>query len=183
MRIISGIFKSRILKSPESDRIRPTSDRAKETLFNILNNIIDFEGISCLDLFCGTGNLGLEAISRGAAMCYFVDRHTDLVKTNIEQLGVLEKSKVIKSDAVNYLNSCTGDKFDLIFCDPPYDFEYYDRLIEKISGFNTILVLEHSEILKLKPDFVKYISLKKKVGAVNFMLFDFGTDFENKPDE
>ncbi len=81
------------------------------------------------------------------------------------------------------MNSCTSDKFDLIFCDPPYDFEYYDRLIEKIFGFNTILVLEHSEILKLKPDFVKYISLKKKVGAVNFMLFDFGTDFENKPDE
>ncbi len=82
MRIISGIYKSRILKPPASNKVRPTSDRAKETLFNVLSNIVDLDGITCIDLFCGTGNLGLESISRGSAKCYFVDTDIKLVLLN-----------------------------------------------------------------------------------------------------
>ncbi|MDQ3194032.1 MAG: RsmD family RNA methyltransferase [Bacteroidota bacterium] len=187
MRIISGVYKGRKLISPDSDMIRPTSDRAKETLFNILNNRINFEGMLCLDLFCGTGNLGLECISRGASMCYFVDKKTELVTKNIALLGVQEKSKVIKSDAVYFLNSASSNKFDLVFCDPPYDFGDYETLIERIAGLKSEVILEHPGKFELDPQFDKYVYVKKKVGAVNFTLFDFGNeigsdlkhDFEN----
>ncbi|MEO8664212.1 MAG: RsmD family RNA methyltransferase [Ignavibacteria bacterium] len=176
MRIISGTHKSRILKSPDSNDIRPTSDRAKETLFNVLNNRIDFDGMTCLDLFCGTGNLGLECISRGAEMCYFVDRHTDIVKKNVEQLCLHDKSKIVKSDVLSFLSSHSEIKFDLILCDPPYDFGEYDRLIKKLSDMKTETVLEHSGTFESDPAFEKYVYSKKKVGSVNFTMFDF----ENK---
>ena len=80
MRIISGNYKGTKLSSFDEKNIRPTSDRAKETLFNILNNLMDFEGMKCLDLFCGSGALGLEMISRGAESCVFVDKNIDAVK-------------------------------------------------------------------------------------------------------
>jgi 16S rRNA (guanine966-N2)-methyltransferase len=173
MRIISGIYKSRVLKSPTSDKVRPTSDRAKETLFNILTNRIDLKGIRCLDLFCGTGNLGLECISRGAAMCYFVDRDTKIVLENIKLLDAADKSKVYKSDAMAYLDKFNEKGIDLVFCDPPYSYEHYNDLIVKISLLKTILVLEHSEYFNIKKDFEKYIFLKKRIGTVNFTFFDF----------
>jgi 16S rRNA (guanine966-N2)-methyltransferase len=173
MRIISGSFKRRTLKSPESDKVRPTSDRAKETLFNILSNRIEIEGISCLDLFCGTGSLGLECISRGAAMCYFVDKDTNTVSKNIELLGVTGKSKVYRSDAMAYLDKFNVKEINLVVCDPPYNYENYNGLIEKISLLKTILILEHSKYLTIKKDFVKYIFLEKRIGTVNFTFFDF----------
>lgn len=173
MRIISGIYKSRKLFSPSSDKVRPTSDRAKETLFNILNNRIDFEDISCLDLFCGTGNLGLECISRGASMCYFVDEDTDLVLKNTELLKAGDKSKIYKSDVLAFLKMFVGIKTDLVFCDPPYSYKHYIELIEKISVMKTILILEHSEKFTAENQFEKNIFLKKKTGTVNFTFFDF----------
>ncbi|MDQ3020187.1 MAG: 16S rRNA (guanine(966)-N(2))-methyltransferase RsmD [Bacteroidota bacterium] len=173
MRIISGIYKSRILKTPSSGKVRPTSDRAKETLFNVLNNVIDFEGIKCLDLFCGTGNLGLECISRGADMCYFIDEQTDLVIKNIRLLNAEDKSKVFKSKALSFLNKFTEKEIDVIFCDPPYSYEPYNELIEKISLFKTILILEHSKDFIVSKNFEKNVFLKKKIGTVNFTFFDF----------
>lgn len=173
MRIISGIYKSRILISPATDKVRPTSDRAKETLFNILNNKIDFEGITCIDLFCGTGNLGLECISRGAVMCYFVDEDTGLVLKNIGQLKAEDSSKVYKSEVTAFLKMFAGMNVDLVFCDPPYNYKHYNELIEKISLMNTILILEHSGQFNAGNQFEKYIFLKKKIGTVNFTFFDF----------
>lgn len=173
MRIISGLYGSRRLKPPESNKVRPTSDRAKETLFNILNNIIDFNGITCADLFCGSGSLGLECISRGAELCYFIDIETELVKENIRLLNAEDKSKVSKSEVITFLNREKNGDFDLVFCDPPYDFKRYDDLIKKISEWNTLLVLEHNE--KFIPDdiYKKFAFLSKKIGTVNFTLFDF----------
>lgn len=172
MRIISGIYKSRILKSPSTYKIRPTSDRAKETLFNILNNRIDFNGIKCMDLFCGSGNLGLECISRGASECIFVDEDVNLVRKNIETLGVGKFSNVIKSDVINFLDGIKEAKSDLIFCDPPYSYEKYDLLIDKVSNLESIFVLEHSEDLNISKC-KENIFLKKKIGTVNFTFFDF----------
>ncbi len=175
MRIISGAYKSRILISPSSDKVRPTSDRAKETLFNILNNRIDFEDITCMDLFCGTGNLGLECISRGASMCYFADENTDLVRENIKLLKAEDKSKIYKSNVLNFLKSFNERKTDLIFCDPPYEYNRYTELIGNIISLQlkTLLILEHSVNFIADKDFEKYVILRKKIGTVNFTFFEF----------
>ncbi len=174
MRIISGAYKRRILKSPLTEEIRPTSDRAKETLFNILVNDFDFENLICLDLFCGSGNLGLECISRGAFLSFFVDRDTGLVEKNIRLLGVENKANIIRSDAIAFLDKPVNKHFDLIFCDPPYSYEFYDELIEKISLLKSILILEHSNKFIHSDHFEKFVYLKKKIGTVNFTFFDFG---------
>ncbi|MEO6693814.1 MAG: RsmD family RNA methyltransferase [Ignavibacteria bacterium] len=173
MRIISGIYKSRILYSPDSTKVRPTSDRAKETLFNMLENRMEFDGITCIDLFCGTGNLGLECISRGAANCYFVDLNTDLVNKNIVKLDAENKSEVFKMKAISFLNKFTEIKADIIFCDPPYLYNKYDKLLSKILPIKTICILEHSEKFLLSSEFEKFVFLRKNIGTINFTFFDF----------
>ena len=173
MRIISGKYNRRILISPDSYKVRPTSDRAKETLFNILSCRYDFNGMNVLDLFCGTGNLGLECLSRGAAMCCFVDKDVKLVMKNIELLKAGDNTCVERSDVLVFLKRRGKESFDLVFCDPPYDYENYNALLEEISLMKTILVLEHSEKFKADIKFEKFILLKKKIGTVNFTLFDF----------
>lgn len=173
MRIISGIYRSRVLISPDSNNIRPTSDRAKETLFNILGNKIEFNGINCLDLFCGTGNLGLESLSRGAEKCSFVDKDIKLVQRNIEKLGASDNSSVFKADANEFLERNNHTSFDIIFCDPPYDYNDYTKLIENVKLYKSLLILEHSDKFKTDVEFQKFILLRKKIGTVNFTLFDF----------
>lgn len=173
MRIISGIHKSRVLKSPETDKVRPTSDRAKETLFNMLTNRFDLTGIILFDLFCGTGNLGLEAISRGAEKCYFVDEDVRTVKKNIEMLKVQDSSEVIKSEVLGFLNLNYAIKPDLVFCDPPYEYKKYPELTEKISDMKTILVLEHSDKFAHEEKYSEQLVFNKKVGTVNFTVYDF----------
>lgn len=173
MRIISGIYKSRVLKSPLTDKVRPTSDRAKETLFNMLTNRIDPTGMTVFDLFCGTGNLGLEAVSRGADKCYFVDEDVRTVKMNIDLLKVQNNAEVIKSEVLGFLNLNYAAKPDLIFCDPPYDYKKYDELIEKISAMNTILILEHSGKFIHDKKYSEKLLFNKKVGTVNFTVYDF----------
>ncbi|MFA5405170.1 MAG: RsmD family RNA methyltransferase, partial [Ignavibacteria bacterium] len=126
MRIISGIYKGRTLKSPSvKNDIRPTTDRARETLFNILSNRIDFENKICLDLFCGTGSFGLEFISRGGSKCTFVDSDTKVIKDNVLLLDINERTSIIRNDAIKYLLSCKENKFDIVFADPPYRYKDY----------------------------------------------------------
>ena len=172
MRIISGLHKSRLISTPSGNKVRPTSDRAKETLFNILNNQIDFSGITCFDLFCGTGSLGLECISRGAQICIFVDEDTKLVNKNIIDLKVEHSSEVIKEDVIKFL-SYNKLSPDIVFCDPPYEFERYDLLIQKISLLKTLLVLEHSKNFLTPVKFGDSKFLTRKVGTVNFTFFNF----------
>lgn len=173
MRIISGIHKSRVLKSPLTDKVRPTSDRAKETLFNMLTNRVDLSGMVVFDLFCGTGNLGLEAISRGADKCYFVDEDVRTVKMNIEILKVQDSTEVIKSEVLGFLNLNYAVKPDLVFCDPPYDYKKYPELTEKISAMNSILVLEHSGKFVHEENYSGKLLFNKKIGTVNFTAYDF----------
>ena len=173
MRIISGLYRRKVLISPDTDYVRPTSDRAKETLFNILNNRINFSGINCLDLFCGTGNLGLESISRGSGKCSFVDTDTKLVIKNIEKVGVYEQSEVYKSDSVEFLKRNTEKKYDLIFCDPPYDYPDYKKLTEYLMLYKTLTILEHSAKYETEDEFSRFVILRKKIGTVNFTFFDF----------
>lgn len=178
MRIISGKYKGRNLKSPGSSlKVRPTTDRAKETLFNILFNYLEIEDIIIADLFCGTGAIGLEFLSRGAGFCHFVDYDVSTVKKNIELLGLNGNHKMHKNDVLKFLNNSEEyfneyGKPDVIFADPPYDFKYYEKLIETVNKSDVFFILEHSGALPETAYDSRKI-LHKKTGIVEFTFFDF----------
>jgi 16S rRNA (guanine966-N2)-methyltransferase len=127
MRIVAGRFRGRTLAAPEGAHTRPTSDRVREAVFNILEHGIPdftFAGIQVLDLFAGTGALGLEALSRGAAFCLFVEEDAaarGLIRRNIEALGLTGATKVFRRDATNLGPGGNRHSFDLVFLDPPYE--------------------------------------------------------------
>jgi 16S rRNA (guanine(966)-N(2))-methyltransferase RsmD len=115
----------RLAGPPSRSRdVRPTSDRARETLFAILGDVSD---LSVLDLFCGTGALAIEAISRGADSAVLVDRKPALARRNAEALGIANRCEIVRADAIRYLER-TGERFGLILCDPPY------RLAEPVES-------------------------------------------------
>ena len=117
MRVIAGELKGRRLATPARGAdVRPTADRVREALFSILG---DVGSLRVLDLFCGTGALGIEALSRGAAEATMVDTDTGLAARNVEALGLGERASVVRADSVAYLEA-SGPEFDLILCDPPY---------------------------------------------------------------
>lgn len=122
MRIISGRWKGHQLVSFKADHIRPTTDRVKESLFNIIQ--FELEGARVLDLFCGTGNLGLEALSRGAAHVTFIEKSPqslEITRANIAKLKVPKEEYGIRAvDVLRFLQGYEGDPFDLIFADPPF---------------------------------------------------------------
>lgn len=125
MRIVGGRLKGRPLAGPRSDAIRPTSDRLRESLFNILLHTyaLPEAGTRVLDLFAGTGALALEAISRGAGHAMMVESGVEgrgLIRTNIEALGLLGVTRVLRRDATDLGRLRTIQPFDLVFCDPPY---------------------------------------------------------------
>ena len=123
MRIIAGAFRSRTIDAPHGEKTRPTSDRARETLFNILANVVSFEGMSVLDLFAGSGAFAFEALSRGAAKAVCIDRSSAAIrtmKTNAAALGVEAQTTLIRADVYDWIGK-TDNRFGLIFADPPYD--------------------------------------------------------------
>ena len=134
MRIIGGKYKSRILKEFAGENVRPTSDRAREALFNILAN--KTYGARVLDLFAGSGALGLESLSRGAKEVVFNDLSKDslaILKANLSALKVpTEETKISNYDYAVCLDGLRGE-FDLIFIDPPYRFDYGEVALNKIS--------------------------------------------------
>lgn len=120
MRVITGIARGKRLVTPDGSDVRPTSDKVKEALFSALQ--FDIEGRRVLDLFAGSGQLGIEALSRGAESCVFVDNSrtsVNLVKKNLEITGLFEKSKVFQSDFASFA-AMSRDTFDIVFLDPPY---------------------------------------------------------------
>jgi 16S rRNA (guanine966-N2)-methyltransferase len=151
MRIISGASKGRKLATPKNQTIRPTSDRVKESIFNILRG--EIEGKVVLDLFAGTGNLGIEALSRGAKKAFFVEKGRQalqLIQKNLIQLGLEERSEIIPKDAnraIGILNQ-RGESFDLILMDPPYEKGLIKRTLMKLGSHpiyhkDSILIIEH----------------------------------------
>ena len=135
MRVITGSARGRRLKTPEGMDIRPTTDNVKESVFNILQ--FDIEGRRVLDLFAGTGQLGIECLSRGAREAVFIDADRDavkIVKENLKTCGF--SAPVLQQDALSYLNNC--GKFDLIFIDPPYDAGLYEPVLEKINSVDIL---------------------------------------------
>ena len=135
MRVITGTARGRRLKTPEGMDIRPTTDNVKESIFNIIQ--FDIEGRRVLDLFAGTGQLGIECLSRGASEVVFVDSSRDavkIVKDNLKTCGF--NAPVLQLDAQNYLKAC--GKFDLIIIDPPYDSPVYDTVLETINSVDIL---------------------------------------------
>lgn len=123
MRIISGSLKGRTVKFPKSKLVRPTTDKVKESLFNILNNQIDFDGITACDLYAGSGSLGLETISRGAGKVHFVEKNYHVYKVlmeNISSLDVDNDCKVFRMESVKFSSMAEHIKYDLILADPPF---------------------------------------------------------------
>ena len=137
MRVISGSARGRKLKEPVGETVRPSSDRVKEAVFNIIQ--FDIEGRNVLDLFAGTGQLGIEALSRGAKKAVFVDSGAGairLIRENLKICGFLKRATVVPGDALRYLEN--DEKFDLIFIDPPYDAGLADKALIKIAEFDKL---------------------------------------------
>lgn len=149
MRIIAGIYKGRRLSSPNDNKIRPTTDKVKEALFSIIAD--NLEDAVVIDLFSGSGNLGLEAISRGASKVYFGDSSRDsliLTKKNIHYCGADDKSVILAGDFEKILAK-VEEQVDLIFADPPYQQGLLPKAIQKIIELDRLaphglIVAEHS---------------------------------------
>jgi len=123
MRIIAGKYKGRIIKVPNSKLVRPTMDMVRETLYNILVNQIDFDGIKVCDIYAGSGSLGFEALSRGASHVHFVEKNFPIHKTlleNIKSLGAEKECHIYKMEAIAFAKMSLHDKYDLILADPPF---------------------------------------------------------------
>jgi 16S rRNA (guanine966-N2)-methyltransferase len=145
LRIVAGELGGRRLASPprRSAAVRPTSDRVREALFSILG---DVTGAQVLDLFCGTGALAIEALSRGAATATLVDTHTSLARRNVAELGVGDRCEVVRSDVRAFLRR-ERRRFDLGFCDPPYKLADrleadLDTLMPKVLSPGARLIVE-----------------------------------------
>ncbi len=132
-RIIAGEAKGRRLKVPRGDRVRPTTDSVRESIFAALGSVADLTGAVVLDAFAGSGALGLESLSRGAAHVTFVERHRPtaaILRANIAELGFEARCRIVNGDVLRWLGSNEAS-FDVAFCDPPYDFadHVWDRLL------------------------------------------------------
>jgi 16S rRNA (guanine966-N2)-methyltransferase len=177
MRIISGKYKGKRLIAPKKLPVRPTTDFAKEALFNILNNRIEFTEIALLDLFAGTGNISYEFASRGAQQITAVDSHYGCVKyinKIAEELSF--PINTIKSDVIKYLSS-SSSKFNVIFADPPYHIEQLDfeNLITKVFNNNLLtedglLIIEHSKHTDLTNS--EYFTEARRYGGSVFSFFN-----------
>ena len=135
MRVITGTARGRKLKTPKNDDIRPTADNVKEAVFDIIQ--FDVEGRRVLDLFAGTGQLGIEALSRGAASCVFNDQSREavsLVRENLKSSGL--NGTVRQQDALQLLRQ--GERFDLIFVDPPYDAGLYEPVLKTVNSVDNL---------------------------------------------
>jgi 16S rRNA (guanine(966)-N(2))-methyltransferase RsmD len=181
LRIIRGSLKSRRIGVPKGFPSRPTTDFAKEGLFNILENQIDLEDKIILDLCSGTGNISFEFISRDAKNVTCVDSNFFSVK-HIRKVaidfGVENQIYTLKDDILRYLNSCSNS-YDIVFCDPPYDLDIHQQVHhvifeKKILNKNGLLIIEHGKNTKLNN--LNFFQFERSFGNVIFSFFKFETE-------
>lgn len=153
IRITGGNNRSRKLETPDVATTKPTMDRVRAAVFNILNE--DIKGKKVLDLFAGSGSYGFEALSRGAAFATFVDNNKDAINSIKKNASILkeENISIINSDVTSFLES-TNDKFDIVFMDPPYKLEIYEKMVELLEKNEllqpfSIIVLESDKELNI----------------------------------
>ena len=167
MRIIAGDYKGRKLEAPKDYEIRPTSDKVKEAIFSILMPYTE-DGVF-VDLFAGTGGLGLEALSRGAKLCYFCDKERtaiNIIKNNIATCRAEEYSRVIHGDYMKALHRLEGDKVDVFLVDPPYNSDLYEKVLKEVDLLDLlsddgIIVTEHQKELTL-PERVGNLKMQRE---------------------
>lgn len=186
MRIIGGGARGRKLFTPRDRQIRPTSDKVKEAIFNILSGLLGgFEGLTVLDVFSGTGNLGIEALSRGGELAVFIDNSreaTQLVSRNLAQTGFVTSSRIVAKEAMVALGILenSGSLFDLVFLDPPYNFGLAERVLSylatsRIIGPDSIIVAEFSSREDLPSVYDRLHEFNRRVygdTAVSFLRLD-----------
>jgi len=171
MRVISGIYKGRTLKTVADLTVRPATDRVKQTLFDMLVNRLEFEGATVLDLFAGSGGLGIEALSRGAAHATFVEEDSgaaNFIEKNVQMIGCEADTEIVETDALSFIGRCK-DSFDLVFADPPYMFPETSELPTLIFRANLVkrhgyLLIEHTTDLKFESTDLYYVGSEKKFG-------------------
>jgi len=177
MRVIAGLYRSRILKEVDNDSTRSTKDKVKEQIFNSVGPY--FDGLNVLDLFAGSGSLGIEAISRGVTKSVFIDsskQAVDVITDNVLSLKIQDKAEVIQSLYIDYLNN-TKETFDLIFLDPPYSLEELDKIVFIISerkllketGRIVCLYSKNSSIKAENNDIIEYKQKKSGITTISFM--------------
>ncbi len=138
MRVITGKARGVVLKTPQGMATRPTSDRVKEALFSVIQ--FEIPGATVLDLFGGTGQLGIEALSRDASSAVFVDERQDacgLIRENLKRTGLEKSAKVIRSDYLAYLRNCK-ERFNIIFLDPPYAEVFLENALKTITEIDIL---------------------------------------------
>lgn len=176
MRIIRGKLKSRRIKVPKGFSSRPTTNFAKEGLFNVIDNHFDMEDKEILDLCSGTGNISLEFVSNYAKHVLAVEKSfpcTQYLKSVSKDLNIQNELTVLKSEVISFLKK-TEKSFDLIFADPPYDATFHQEILDQVIAKNMVkengwLIIEHGKqtTFSLEPD------LQKKYGAVYFSFFPY----------
>jgi 16S rRNA (guanine(966)-N(2))-methyltransferase RsmD len=172
IRIIAGSLKGKKIKSVRTWNFRPTQDRVKEIIFSKLGNVED----NCvIDLFAGTGNLGFEALSRGARKCIFVERdrrNVELIKSNAIALNVLDKIEIECVDVLQFLDH-NADDVNIIFADPPYNYKFFNELFNKFDKLRqgTVIILEAGKDFTLPDNFKQKCVSFKVVGdtSLNFL--------------
>ena len=176
MRVIGGVFKGRVFHAPKNLPTRPTTDQAKEGLFNILNNRINLTDSRILDLFSGIGSISLEFLSRGANEVTSVDKHSKCVRFQQEcsQKLQIENWDQLRADALRHLANAHG-QFDVIFADPPYDFPNHSRIHDSIIEFDLLkrdglFIMEHEH--GLDTESWKGFEQMRKYGRVHFSFFN-----------
>jgi 16S rRNA (guanine966-N2)-methyltransferase len=184
MRIVAGKFRGKTLTSPADDSIRPTGDRVRESMFNILASRLGpvFTSVRVLDLFAGTGALGLEAFSRGASHVTFVDIGAEargLIRDHIEAFGAGGIAKLLRRDATNLGTPGTFGQFDLVFLDPPYGQGLGERALSGIAQGGWLkpgatIVLEESvdAVVEIPPGFTLDDRREYGAAAVHFLTFE-----------
>lgn len=187
LKIITGTAKGKILKTLEGEATRPTSERIKEAVFSSIQ--FDIENRRVLDIFAGCGQMGLEALSRGAESCMFIDSSReamDIVKANVKATGFEAKCKYLVSDARNYIRKASGrEVFDLVFIDPPYALECSAEIIKKLAAGGMLadgaIVVCESGTEVINPDELTSFEVTKsrqygKKTAINIFLYHKNSD-------
>jgi len=177
MRVIAGRFKSRRLLGSPDLSIRPMTDRVKQTVFDILSNRLEVEGCAVLDLFAGTGSLGIEALSRGAGSVTFVElsrKSIEVLEKNLDSLAIGNEADVAQQDVFSYLHHARRS-FDLIFCDPPYKLERITHLPAALHEsvavkYGTWIVMEHGKQSHIDPDETRFDVIRKEYGQTILLI-------------
>lgn len=183
MRVITGSARGRRLKAPEGMEIRPTTDKVKEAIFSIIQ--FDIESSAVLDLFSGSGQMGIEALSRGAVSCVFVDsrrRSAELTRENVSAAGFKNEANVVNGDSIGYLKMCRS-VFDIAIVDPPYGEGLIVQAMPLLCGHMSdrgVIVCEHEPGLALDDEYGKMRKYRSyKYGKTEVTVFRAYSDEEN----